>query len=214
MAMIYLGPLGSGELVAKGARLTGAEAQWIVEAQALIDAARKEAQAIVQAAHERAKNIFRDAHQAGLSEGIAQGQQQMSALLSEAHARANRHVRDLEPVFADAVVHAVSKLVGEAGPTRFIERAVLHVRDRLGETDGMVLRVQPQLAHIALEAVVALTSKYGMALPLRVEQDSTLKDFHCVVESSLGRAEVRLDEQLNRLRQVFGEAFAGTEHRA
>ncbi len=207
MSMIYLGRLGEGELFSDGPRVSAAAAQWIGDAQALVEAARDEAREIVAAAYTEAEMIRRHAQEQGQAQGLAQGQQEMSARLLEIAVNADRYVHDLEPVLVDAVTFAVGKLVGDVGFAPLIERAVLCVRERIGNADGLTLRVPPPLVATAQEATRALIERHGLLLPLRVEADPGLAHEQCVVESSLGRAQLRLDEQLERLRQAVSDAF-------
>lgn len=198
--MIYLDRLGEGELLSDSARVPAATARKLHKTKAILEVVREEAE-----------RIRREAHVQGFAAGLAQGQNQIAEILSAAHANANRHVRGLEPVLVDCVVHAVRMLIGEAGPERLIERAAMHVRDRLCDADGLVLRVSATRAGVAQEAADRLVREQDLMLPVRVVTDPLLQEDECVIESSLGRAEVRLEDQLARLREVVAKALAGVE---
>jgi flagellar assembly protein FliH len=203
MDMIYLGRLGAGELVLKGPRLPAAAARALERAEALVDVARDEADRIRAEAHEK-----------GFASGLAQGQKDLAALLCEAHAKADKHVRDLEPVIVDCIVRGVRALVGDIEPSHIIERAILQVHERLGDAAGLVLRVPPARGDEAQDVVDALAEDHNMLLPIRIVVDSSLVDDDCVVESPLGRAEVRLESQLERLREAVEKALASVELKA
>lgn len=200
MPAIYLGRLGGGEMVLTSARVPAESARALDQAKTILDAAYEEAEYIRNAAREQ-----------GFSAGIAAGQAEIAALLSNAQVNANRYARDLEPVLADCVARAVRMLVGEVEPDRLIERAVLRVRERLADTDGMVLRVPPAQTEIAQAAACRLTREQGLVLPIRVVADAALRDDACVIESSLGRAEVRLEDQLARMHDLVQKTLAGVE---
>jgi type III secretion protein L len=198
--MIYLSRLGDGELFLNGPRVPAAAARTLARTDALLEAATEEAAQIRTAAHEE-----------GYAAGFAQGQGELADVLCKAHAKTERAVRELEPVIADCVVHAVRVLIGEVEQSRLMERAVLHVRERLQEASGLVLRVPPSRAAAAQAAVARLASDHALLLPVRVAVDALLHDDDCVIESSLGRAECGLEHQLSRLRESVAQALAGVE---
>jgi type III secretion protein L len=207
MSLIFLQRLGEAQLLSSGALLRAEAVQWIGAASELVAAAREEAQAIVALARAEADAIRDRAREEGMRAGLEQGQSDLAAQLAGVAAAAGRYVRDIEPALIDAVMVAVGKLIGENGSAALMERAVLHVHQRLAEVESLTLRVPSALRATAEEAAGALTNQHGLLLPIRIEVDGLLQGEQCVIESSAGRAELRFPEQLERLRRVLGEAF-------
>jgi flagellar biosynthesis/type III secretory pathway protein FliH len=207
MSLIFLQRLGAAELLSSGPVIQAASAVWISEASALIAAANSEAQTLVELAHAQADAIRERARLEGTAEGLQHGQAQIATQLATITASGSRYVRDLEPVLIDAVVFAVGKLIGEAGRSAVVARAALHVRERLGEAHSLTLRVSPALCDSARQAINDLMMRHGVLEPMRIEVDPTLVEDQCLIESSVGQAKLQFDEQLERLRQAFHEAF-------
>lgn len=191
MSIIYLERMGGGELALNGGRIDAGTAR-------VLDRARD----ILRVAREEAEQIRRDAHDAGFRAGFDHGHAEMASLLAEAHVKAGRQMRELQPVLVNCVVDAVRLLVSEAEYSQVLERAAMHVKERLGDASGMVLRVSGAGAEAARQAAERLVQREGLALPVRVVTDTSLQENCCVLESSLGRAEVCLEDQLARLRAM------------
>ena len=191
MSIIYLERLGGGELALSGARIDAGTARTLNRAREILNVAREEAE-----------QIRRDAHHEGFSAGFNCGHAELASLLADAHVKAGRQMRDLQPVLVNCVVNAVRLLVSETEYSSLLERAAIHVKERLGDASGMVLRVSTAGAEAARQAAERLMQKEGLSFPIRVVTDSSFQEDYCVVESSLGRAEVRLDDQLARLRAM------------
>lgn len=200
MSIIYLERLGGGELAVSGGRIDAGAARTLDRARDILRAARAEAE-----------QIRRDARDEGFRAGFDHGHAEMASLLADAHVKAGRQMRDLKPVLVNCVVDAVRLMVSETEHSHFLERAAMHVKQRLGDASGMVLRVSAAGTEAARQAAERLVQKEGLALPVRVVTDTALPDDCCVLESALGRAEVRLDDQLARLHATVEAALSRVE---
>lgn len=200
MSFFYLGPLGKAEIVSNGARVPAGLAHGMAAAQAVVAAANGEAD-----------GIRREARAQGYADGLAQGQAALAQVIAEAHMRAGRHAFEMQPLLADCAVQAVRMLMEEADPALLIRRAVERVRERLGDSDGLTLKVAPSRLEGGQHAAGALMQRYGATLPVRVVADPALGMYDWIIESPLGRAEVRGDAQLAQLRQLISGALASVE---
>lgn len=196
MSLLYLGPLHRAEILSKGARVPGALAH-----------AMEGTPAILAAANAEADVIRRTAEKQGYADGLAKGQAELANLLVDAHMKAGAVAYDMQPLLADCAVQAVRMLLDEADPAALMERAVERVRERLADQDGLVLIVAPVRLEGGMHAADMLMKKYGSALPVRVIANAALGANDWIIESSLGRAEVRRDAQLNQLRDLLSRAF-------
>lgn len=197
MAMIYLGRINEAELAIKGSRLPASGAR-----------ALDEAEHILQLAREEAEQIRRQAYEHGYAEGHAKGQDEVAAVLAGAHRQITQHLQDLEPALVDCIVHSARTLVGEQEPRGLVEQAVLQVREYLADSSGLAVRVAPASVGAAHQAVDNLVQNHGINFPLRIVADPGVDEGDCVVESALGRAELRQDQVFARLRAAVEKALA------
>lgn len=198
--MYFLGKLGKADILSGSARVPAQLAHAMIGAEAVVNSARFEAD-----------DVRRAAHDAGYKEGKEQAQAEIAELLLNAHKKAARHVTEMQPILVDCVLHVMRSMLDDADPEALILRSVERVRDRLGETEGLLLRVPPRVVTHAEDAARRLMEKYGAAPPIRVAADYELDWYDWIIESPLGRAEVRRDWQLEQLAALLRKAIAETE---
>lgn len=197
MGMIYLGRLNETDLAAKGALLPSSQVK-----------ALEEAERILQVAREEAELVKRQAYDEGIAEGIAKGQEEIATMLADVQLQFTQHLKDLEPVLVDCIIQSVRSLLGELESHRLIERAVLQVRDYLADVSGLVVRVAPETVSDAEQAISNLVNHHGIDFPMRIVADQCLGSDDCVLESPLGRAEVKSESVFARIRDAIEKALA------
>jgi type III secretion protein L len=196
VSLIYLGQLHQAEILSKGVRVPASLAHAIEGAPAVLAAANSEAD-----------QIRREAEQRGYEDGLARGQAELANLLMDAHMKAGRYAAEMQPLLVDCAVRAVRMLMDDADPAVLIAQSVERVRERLADEDGLVLAVAPLRLEGGMAAAENLMRKYGSTLPIRVIANASLGINDWIIESPLGRAEVRRDHQLEQLRALIMNAF-------
>lgn len=200
MSLIYLGPLHNAEILSSGVRVPASLAH-----------AMEAAPAVLAAANAEAESIRREAEKRGYQDGMERGQAAMADLISDAHMRAGYYATQMLPLLVDCAMHAVRKVLEDTDQSVLIEQVTERVRERLADEDGLVLIVAPARMEAAMAAAERLMQKYGSTLPVRVIANAAFGANDWVVESSLGRAEVKRDAQLTQLRALIQNAFANLE---
>ncbi len=167
--------------------------------------AKQTAASIVERATERAAQLERDALQQGLEQGRAQAREHAArALLDIASARAEA-VAEIEASAVQAVSLITKRLVGEAfaaDPER-IHALVAPLLARVRRARCIVLRVNPEDE----PALRARIDEHGKRLDIQgaveLRCDASLQRGGCVVESSLGELDARVETRVDELARAL-----------
>jgi type III secretion protein L len=158
----------------------------LLEADALMEAARRDAAALLEQARQ---------------DGLARGLRQTLAVLGEAERQRAATLADAQEEIATLALAVARKLVVgwlEEDPARVVE-LVGQVLEAAGAARQIVIRV-PLAAARPLEAERERLSRRVGGARLRVEGDPTLGSGDCVIDTEVGRIDARLDVQLEALR--------------
>jgi len=203
-----------GHLVQRFGRVVPAEVVDAgAEAQALLSEARRQAEALVAAARGQADELRAEARRAGEAEGRETAEAAFTTMLVEARAEAERMRRAALPAAQTIAVRMAEKIVGrvialDATAMSDIARQALEaVRARSG---AVALRVHPDDWAAIETARPALAARLAKAVELRVIPDAAVGRYGCVVESTAGRLDARLETQIAALeRAAFGGRVNG-----
>ncbi|WP_338664489.1 FliH/SctL family protein [Pararoseomonas sp. SCSIO 73927] len=169
-----------------GRVIPASELGLLLEARAVLDAARAEAASVREAAHAE-----------GLRTGRAEGAAAATRLLAETAAATRAALTRAEPMLAEALITALRNILGEAPSAERVAAAAAHALRGLSAQGEVVLRVAPG----AVEAVsAALAGADGVTL----RADPALGEADCVVETAFGHVEAGLPAQLRALRRGLG----------
>lgn len=200
-----IGPIAAVEAVTDAGTLIDARAQ----AELILQAARAEAEEVAAA-------LRLDAEQRGYADGLARGvadgcaplQQQavrLSALADAlVHAKA-AVLADAEDAMVDLAFAALCSILGEqAGSRDGVVRMVSHHSAQRRDREQVTVRLHPD--------DFALLQADDAALAGGCRADPTIELGGCIVDSSTGSLDARLETQLTRLRETLLTVRAERAH--
>ncbi|MDO9218950.1 MAG: FliH/SctL family protein [Lacisediminimonas sp.] len=156
----------------------------------------------------------RQGYQAGLEAGSQQGRQECDAALAEiravVHSLAGLHdalLQEMQDSAAESVFEAVTKILGRAAVEQSLAlavtmEAIAQVTDRKHGRSPLIVRVGEREHDIIRDALAAADAP---TLPgaLELRADPQVADGGCLVESSTGTLDARLQTQLQQLMQIL-----------
>jgi flagellar biosynthesis/type III secretory pathway protein FliH len=154
---------------------------------------------------------------AGLAQGEGAAQQQvveqaarLVSAVHELHAARLAVIDSAEDIMVDIVYSALCRIVGEsAGQRAVVVGMVNQVLHHFREHEPLVVRLHPQDLALVQQALPELDLDTAQT---QLRADATLKMGGCLVESSVGTLDARLDTQLSRLRDTLLQARSGDEY--
>jgi type III secretion protein L len=172
----------------------------LVDAQAVLDAARTEAERL----RTEATAEFEAARRSGYEKGLAEAAERMAVELAAIGMHSAAVMRGLEEAIARTVSRTLADAVQDIPADRLYERA-LKKASRAARTEAfLTLRVPPQREEAARAALAAVLEEGGFAGAVELAIDPGLPDLACVLESEAGTVSAGLDVQLAAL----GDAVA------
>ena len=172
-----------------------------LDARSIVDAARAEAEAIVGEAEARRASIIEAAHGEGFRHGLAEWDQALQAVLE---AQQSLNVK-YEPEIIRMAVKIAGKIIGQELKTR-PETIVSITRECLRgvrHEHALTLRVNPAHVDEVQRNVSSLVETLGPSRRIQVQPDSSVEPGGCVVESSVGVVDARLETQLRCLEEIL-----------
>ncbi len=173
----------------------------LVEANAMLQAARDEALLIKQ----EAQKTFEEEKIRGYEEGLEEGRLEMAERTFEAIAKGIDFIESLEKTTVDLVMKSLQRILDEMPPE---ERVVSVVRRSLSYVRGqkdVIIHVCPEDLSLVQDEIASLTNTaYGID-SIRIVADAKLSAGACVLESNLGIIDASLSVQMAVLRRVFEE---------
>ncbi len=177
---------------------------------------------VVMGAREQAKQVLVAAHAAGEAErrrgyeqGLAEGREAAAAEMTEVLVRARQEADDLREASRDAAIpiarRMAERIVGRAlelHPSLIGDIAVQALAASRARTGAVTLRVHP-LDLIALEQQRARLLARLPSVDLTLLADENIGQGGCVIETSSGRLDARLERQLDAIEKALGERIAG-----
>jgi type III secretion protein L len=182
-----------------------AEYAALLDAAAVLQAARDEAARIVEAAALDARR----AREAGRAEGLREAQADYAQRLAADALATQRQLLALRGSMAQIVVRAVGQFMAEVDPAHLLESALRRV-DALVRAEPFVsVRVAPDQEHALRAALARLGAESGWALAAAVSPDPALAPGACVVSTASGTLEIGIDAQLDAFRKAVERGGAG-----
>ncbi|MBX3621599.1 MAG: type III secretion system stator protein SctL [Rhizobacter sp.] len=208
MGLAFLITTEKLQLLSERKVLKEAEYAALLDAKALVEAARQEGERIVRQAtrqaEERRQRGYRDGFEAARAEHAQR-------VVSDALA-AERQLRALRQAMAQIVVKGVSQFVAELDPAELIERALERVDTLIRHEPFLSIRVAPAQEPLLRQTVARLQGEGGLPANVAVQADATLAPGACVVQSASGTLEIGVDAQIEAFRKAIersGVAMAG-----
>jgi len=182
-----------------------AEYAALLDAAAVLQAARDEAARIVDAAVQDARR----AREAGRAEGLREAQADYAQRLAADALATQRQLHALRGSMAQIVVRAVGQFMAEVDPAHLLESALRRV-DALVRAEPFVsVRVAPGQEAALRAALGRLGAESGWALAAAVSPDPALAPGACIVSTASGTLEIGIDAQLDAFRKAVERGGAG-----
>ena len=178
----------------------------LVEAQAILDAARAEAEALV----EKARREHAAAYQRGFEQGLERGLRDAAArwagqALDTADATRRNLQRQSERL-SSLVSMAVERVIDEGDRSALFRRSLRAVMKLVQDLPMLTMRVHVDDLSHARAAVEEVLAQSGSAMSIEVVSDAALAPGACRFESDDGVVDASLDTQLEALRRAVHRA--------
>jgi flagellar biosynthesis/type III secretory pathway protein FliH len=177
----------------------------------VVMSAREQAQRVLAAAHSAAEEDRRRAYEEGLAEGRDAARAELTEILVKARAEAE----ELRVASKDSAIpiarRMAERIVGRAlelHPSLIGDIALQALAASRARSGPVTLRVHP-VDLIALEQErPRLAARLG-SLDLHLVADDSISQGGCLVETSVGRLDARLESQLDAIERALGQKMAG-----
>jgi type III secretion protein L len=191
MGLAFLITTENLQLLSERKVLKEAEYAALLDAAALVEAARQEGERIVRQSTSQAEESRRRGYQEGFEAARAEHAQRV---VSDAVAT-ERQLRALRA--------AMAQIVDELDPATLIERALQRVDTLIRHEPFLTIRVAPAQEPMLRGAVARLQGEGGLPASIAVQCDASLASGACVVQSASGTLEIGVDAQLEAFRKAI-----------
>lgn len=185
--------------------LKASEASLLLEAGALLDAARERAAEMdreAQAAYERRR-------EEGYRDGREEGRLEHAEKVLETVLSSVEYIEGIESTLVRVVSEAIRKVIGEVDENERIVRIVRNALTTVRNQQRVLIRVAPADEKPVREALAAmLTAVPGSTSFVDVVADARLERGACLLESELGVVDASLETQLKALENAFRAKIA------
>jgi type III secretion protein L len=206
MGLAFLITTENLQLLSERKVLKEAEYAALLDASALVEAARHEAQRIVRQAVQQAEESRRQGYEEGLGAARAEYAQRLVADTMAAQ----RQLHALRTSMAQIVVKAVGQFIGDAEPAALFEAALLRVDTLVRNEPFITMRVMPSQEAALRQVLARLRSEANWGMNVTVMPDASLPEGACVVQTASGTLEIGVGAQLEAFRRALERGGAGT----
>ena len=177
----------------------------MVEANDLLEEARRSYEKITAEAHE----IYDKQRSQGYEEGLEEGRMEHAARVFEVAAESLDYFEKLEMSVVKIVSDALERVLGELNEDEVILRVVKSGIAIARNEHRVVVRVCPEQVGVVEKAQADLLRHFAGIRLLDVVADSRLKKGDCLVESEMGVVDAGLETQLAALNRVMEKRVKG-----
>jgi type III secretion protein L len=206
MGLAFLISTENLQLMSERKVLKQAEYAALLDATALVEAARAEAARIVtQAKHDAAK-----ARDAGHAEGVRRAQAEQAQRLTTEALATQRQLQGLRSAMAAIVVKTVGRFMTEADPAALLEAALQRVDGLIRNEPFITMRIAPDQEAAVQRALARLGNAAEWPLKVAVTIDPALPAGACIVGTASGTLEIGLEAQLDAFRKAVEHGKVGS----
>lgn len=202
MGLAFLITTDNLQLLSERKVLKEAEYAALLDASAVVEAARQEARRIEQQAQRHAEESRREGYERGLEAARAEYAQQ---LVGEALA-AQRQLQALRSAMAQIVAQAVQQFLAEADPALLLEAALRRVDTLVRHEPFVTLRVAPAQEDMVRTALRQIGGELAWAGSLALVADPALPLRACVLQTPSGTLQIGIDAQLEAFRAAVARS--------
>ena len=203
MGLAFLIASENLQLLSERKVLKEAEYAALLDATAVVEAARREAARIAAQAEQEAHAQ----REAGRAEGLAQGRAEHARRLAADTLALHGELHGLRDAMARIVVQAIGQFMDEADPAALLRSALRRVDALLRSEPFVSMRVAPARHDAARRALDDLAAEAEWPVNVALAADPALADDACIVSTASGTLEIGLDAQLAAFRQAVEGAL-------
>lgn len=174
-----------------------------LEAESIIEEARKEAHKII----ESARQAYEAEKSKGFQEGLLEGKQNMAMQMMDTVARTVNYFESIEEKVTDIVIASLKKIVGEMDDRVLIQRVVRKALSVARNQKQVTLRVSPQQVDLVREKIREITADFPTIGIIDIEADPRLEKGGCIMESDIGVVDATVEVQIAALRSSMMKSF-------
>ena len=198
MGLAFLITTENLQLLSERKVLREAEYAALLDASAVVEAARTEAQRIVAQGRQQAEASRQQGYDQGLQRAQAEAARR---LVSEALA-AEQQLHALRRSMAQIVVTAVGQFIADLEPHVLFEAALRRVDNLIRSEPHIAVRVAPGQEGALRQALERLRSEAQWTMSVSLAADPALPPGACVVQTASGTLEIGVDAQLEAFRRA------------
>ena len=183
-----------------GRVLRAADVAVLLEANAVLDAARARAEEM----NRQAEAAYEARREEGCRDGPEEGRLEHAEKVLETVLSSVDYLSSLENTLVDVVTSSIRKVIGELDASELIVRVVRNALTTVRNQQRVTIRVAPADEKAVSEALAAMiqTAPGGVGF-LDVRADARLERGSCLLESELGVVDASLETQLKALENAF-----------
>ncbi|WP_298067815.1 HrpE/YscL family type III secretion apparatus protein [uncultured Mailhella sp.] len=171
----------------------------LLEANALLEAARARAARIEQ----EAQKAYEERREEGYRDGQEAGKLELAEKVMETVLSSVEFIEGIEDTLVSVVNMAVRKIVGEIDDGERIVRIVRTALNTVRGQQKVTVRVCPADEEAVSQALAAMTAGSSETAFLTVVADARMEKNACLLESELGVVDASLETQLKAFENAF-----------
>ncbi|WP_051610018.1 HrpE/YscL family type III secretion apparatus protein [Terasakiella pusilla] len=175
----------------------------LLEANAVLDAAKAEAEQI----RKEAESLYESEKQRGYEDGLFEAKMEMTEQMITTVEQTVEYLASVEQDIVNIVTEALEKVVTGIDAHDLIVKVVRNALQVVRSEKKVSVRVAPQNVEVLNDKLNEILALYPAILELQVQPDSRLNDQGCIIESPIGIVDASLDGQLDALKMAFQKAI-------
>jgi type III secretion protein L len=202
MGLAFLITTENLQLLSERKVLKEAEYAALLDAAAVIGAARGEAQRVAQKAAREADDLRRKGYEDGVQQARSEYAERMLGAAIDGH----RQLHALREAMAQLVTKALTQFVADLDPGELFEAALRRVDTLLRSEPFVHVRVAPEQEATLRDVLDRLRDEAHWTMNIAVQVDPTLDEGACVLQTASGTLDIGLEAQLQAFRRAFDPA--------
>ena len=171
----------------------------LLEANALLEAAREKAAEMERAA----LDAYEEKKQEGYLDGLEEGKLEHAEKMMETIISSVEFIEGIESTLVSVVNQSIRKIIGDLDDKERIVRIVRNALNVVRGQQKVTVRVAPADEAAVLEAMAGMTAGSSGSSFMTVIADARLERDSCIIESELGVVDASLSTQLKALENAF-----------
>src|SRR5262245_41913491 len=168
-----------------------------VDAQSIVEAARREADQLIQEAQKEREQIREEAEQAGYEEGLTR----WNETILQAMEAQDRLLKSSEQALVRLAVRVAEKIIGErlrSSPDVIVD-IVREVLKSIRSEKALMIQVNPDQAETVRQSIHRLHDLLENGCQIKIVPNAAISAGGCIVESELGVIDGQQETQLKWL---------------